>query len=292
VFDVESGWKGMDATRFFAPQARNIQPPDVDGPTGDSTIEQVGTDRYFKVKSTTAQVPTGEAGGRIISLREVTELKRTNKRLDQFAAMVSHDLRTPLNNAAIQTDRLADERSDGRIGSIKAELDRMEAIIDDMLRLARAGEDIEATEACSLRELVQEVFETVQTDGAKLDCRVGDATVEADPVRLFQLLENLFRNALDHNDTPLTVRVGTVGASGDGADPDVRAGFFIEDDGEGLSDSDRDEIFEHGYTTRRDGNGYGLSIVRSIVEAHGWEIHVTDGADGGARFEITAVETA
>jgi signal transduction histidine kinase len=47
---------------------------------------------------------------------------------------------------------------------------------------------------------------------------------------------------------------------------------------------------EHGYTTNQDGSGYGLSVVRHIVDAHGWEIHVTDGTDGGTRFEISGIE--
>ena len=49
-------------------------------------------------------------------------------------------------------------------------------------------------------------------------------------------------------------------------------------------------MFEHGYTSREDGTGYGLSIVRSVVGAHGWDIEVTEARTGGARFEITGIE--
>jgi signal transduction histidine kinase len=49
-------------------------------------------------------------------------------------------------------------------------------------------------------------------------------------------------------------------------------------------------VFEQGYSTADDGTGFGLSIVREIVEAHGWEITVTEGANGGARFEIAGVD--
>jgi signal transduction histidine kinase len=51
-------------------------------------------------------------------------------------------------------------------------------------------------------------------------------------------------------------------------------------------------VFESGYTTNREGTGFGLNIVSEIVAAHGWEIAVTDGEDGGARFEITGVDAA
>jgi signal transduction histidine kinase len=165
----------------------------------------------------------------------------------------------------------------------------MESMIDDMLGLARAGKAVTTTSECSLADSVEDVWETVQTDGAELDCRVGETTVEADPVRLFQALENLFRNALDHNDPPLTLRVGTFNANSGHTHADTPTGMYIEDDGRGITVDERDDIFEHGYTTNEDGNGYGLSVVQHIVDAHDWEIRVTDGTDGGARFEIVGI---
>jgi signal transduction histidine kinase len=79
------------------------------------------------------------------------------------------------------------------------------------------------------------------------------------------------------------VRV-TVGALADDR------GFYVEDDGVGIPASERERVFEAGYSTADDGTGFGLRIVRDIVEAHGWSIDVTSGTDGGARFEITGVE--
>ena len=289
VFGVGAGWQGMDASDFFGPHAQQIPLSDSDASTQHNIIELAEEDRYFDVNSTTIRTPAGNAGGRAITLRDVTGLVETNERLDQFASMVSHDLRTPLNDAAFQTSRLARDRSDERTAAIQQALDRMESIIDDMLRLARARKAVETTETCSLAELVEETWETVQTDGAELESRVGETTVEADPVRLFQVLENLFRNALDHNDSPLTLRVGTFDANSEPAHADTPTGLYIEDDGRGIPEDKRDDIFEHGYTTNQDGNGYGLSIVRHIVEAHDWDIRVTDGTDGGARFEIVGL---
>jgi signal transduction histidine kinase len=71
---------------------------------------------------------------------------------------------------------------------------------------------------------------------------------------------------------------------------DDRDGLYVEDDGSGIDEAQRDRIFDHGYTDSDDGTGFGLSIVRQIVEAHGWEIAVTDSQTGGARFEITGVD--
>lgn len=285
TFDVGSGWNRMHTTEFFGSHAERIL--GFDGETQDSTLELDG--RYFDVNSTTIQTPAGETGGRAIALREVTELKETNRRLDQFAAMVSHDLRTPLNHATYQINRLEREGSDNRTEAVRESLEQMETITDGMLTLARAGEDVDTTDNCSLAELAEEVWEALPTDGAELDSRAGDTTVEADQVRVFQLFENLFRNALEHTEPPLTVRVGTLPESDELGDGPNRVGFFIEDNGSGIPETDRDAIFEHGYTTSDDGTGYGLSVVRQIVDAHGWEIQITDGTDGGARFEVTGV---
>jgi len=104
-------------------------------------------------------------------------------------------------------------------------------------------------------------------------------TIEADYNRLCQLLENLFRNAIDHGGEAVTVRVGN-----------MDDGFYIEDTGVGVSEDDREKIFEVGYSTSSDGTGFGLGIVKQIAEAHGWTISVTEGTQGGARFEITGVE--
>jgi signal transduction histidine kinase len=90
----------------------------------------------------------------------------------------------------------------------------------------------------------------------------------------------LFRNAVEHGGSNVTIRVG---ALADGA------GFYVADDGVGIPESDRDVVFEYGYTTAEDGTGFGMAIVKEIVDAHGWEIRVTEEADGGTCFEITGV---
>jgi signal transduction histidine kinase len=94
------------------------------------------------------------------------------------------------------------------------------------------------------------------------------------------VFENLFRNAVEHAGDDVTITVGTL----DG-------GFYVDDDGPGIPEDERDRVFEAGYSTGEAGTGFGLSIVRDVVEAHGWDIRVVEGADGGARFEITGVET-
>jgi signal transduction histidine kinase len=74
-------------------------------------------------------------------------------------------------------------------------------------------------------------------------------------------------------------------------DDGERVGFYLEDDGPGIPEAECDAVFESGYSTAEDGTGFGLTIVEEIVEGHGWSIRLTEGTDGGVRFEITGIET-
>ena len=94
---------------------------------------------------------------------------------------------------------------------------------------------------------------------------------------------NPFRNAIEHGGSDVALEVGAL--------PDHR-GFYVEDTGPGIPKEDQKQVLEPGYTTADDGTGFGLAIVKEIVEAHGWEIRVTDGTDGGACFEISGVRFA
>jgi signal transduction histidine kinase len=64
-------------------------------------------------------------------------------------------------------------------------------------------------------------------------------------------------------------------------------GFYVADDGPGVPEADREQVFERGYTTSDGGTGFGLAIVRDIVDAHGWTVDVRTSAAGGARFDVT-----
>lgn len=71
----------------------------------------------------------------------------------------------------------------------------------------------------------------------------------------------------------------------------LNAGFYIEDDGCGIPKNEYDDVFTPGYSNSEDGTGFGLSIVKQVVAAHGWEIRLTESATGGVRFEITGVDS-
>jgi len=71
---------------------------------------------------------------------------------------------------------------------------------------------------------------------------------------------------------------------------ELDGGFYVEDDGPGIPEDERDSVFDAGYTTREDRTGFGLSIVKQVADAHARSIRVTEATNGGARFEITDVD--
>ncbi|WP_256402458.1 PAS domain-containing protein [Halorubrum salinum] len=206
-------------------------------------------------------------------------LKRQNERLDSFAGIVSHDLRNPLNVAQGRVDLAAAERDgeDEHLAATADALDRIETIVDHTLTLAREGESVGDPEAVSLAAVAADSWDTVDTGTAAIQIET-DREVRADPDRLRNLFENLIRNAVEHAGDGVTIRVG-----------DLSDGFYVEDDGRGVPEEIRDDLFEPGESGVDGNTGFGLAIVHEIATAHGWDVSVTDATAGGARFEIRGV---
>ncbi|EMA25324.1 MULTISPECIES: response regulator [Haloarcula] len=223
------------------------------------------------------------------------ELSTQNDRLEQFATVVSHDLRNPLNVAIGRLGTLREECDDDNIVAIEQALDRMQALIDDLLLLARTGDSVAEMETVALATAVKDCWEVVDTDGAALVVDT-DRKIQADMTRLKQLLENLIRNAVEHSATDSRMQSGgtdkhdapgvTVAIS------EIPGGFAVSDDGPGIPEADRERVFESGYSTTTDGTGFGLSIISQIATAHGWTVTLTESESGGARFEFTGVDVA
>lgn len=223
--------------------------------------------------------------GEVLLLQDVTEkreqqreLERRNERLDQFASTVSHDLRNPLNVAQLRLDLAQAETESEHLVDVQNAHERMEALVNELLVLARQGETIEELEPVDLAALTETTWQTVDTAEATLVTET-EQTVLADSSRVQQLLENLFKNAVKHGDASVDVTVD-----------DLDDGFSVADDGSGIPPDEREDVFSMGYSTADDGTGFGLNIVQDIVETHGWDITVTESEDGGARFEITGIE--
>ena len=204
------------------------------------------------------------------------DLSEQNERLEMFTSVVSHDLRNPLSVAEGYTELAQQEAGElEALETVEQALERMDVLIDELLTLAQQGESIDEKEPISVERVAVEAWETAETKQATLDIP-EDGDFDADRNRIQQLLENLFRNAVEHGGESVTVTVGAIDGNG----------FYVEDTGPGIPEGKREEIFEHGFTTSDDGTGFGLTIVDEIVDAHGGTISVVEGRNGGARFEI------
>lgn len=232
----------------------------------------------------------GEMDGYLVNSRDITDRKEYEKRLqtqneqlDEFAGVVSHDLRNPLNTAAARLELAQDELETPHHEPIGRALDRMERIIDDVLWLARSGREIGDTEPVDFRDAAESAWELVSDRDKDELTFTGPAPPEgriiADYDRLNHLFENLFANAVEHGGPEVTVYVEL-----------TDSGFAIADDGPGIPEEDRTDIFEAGFSTIADGSGFGLRIVEQVAQAHDWEIEVVESEAGGARFEVTGVE--
>jgi len=159
------------------------------------------------------------------------ELARQNERLEEFAGIVSHDIRNPLSVAKgylPQTDVDEEIRTE-----ISRSLDRMGHLTEELLTLARKGQIVGETAPVAVRSAARTAWQSVSTDDAVLEVAVTDDIVDADRERLVELLENLFRNAVEHGSTS----------------PDSQARQDSVEHGSTNSRSQTDDPVEHGSTS-------------------------------------------
>jgi signal transduction histidine kinase len=249
-------------------------------PIGETGILSVGTvgNTFDETDVRFAEILAENAATAIRVVDTTATLRNQRKRLEQFASIVSHDLKNPLNSAELYLDLAMDTGEREYLEQVEDSLDRMDEMIENLLTMARIDAHDFQKEPIPLHNLTIRTWESVVNTDATLHCALSkERTVHGKAELLRHVFENLFRNAIEHNEPPVTVTVGSL--------PDEQ-GFYIEDDGVGIPANQHDHVFDYGHTTAENGNGFGLAIVERVIDVHGWSIDVTGGEHGGARFEI------
>ena len=206
-----------------------------------------------------------------------------NERLDEVATVLSHDATNQLSIATGYLDLAREDPRSENLDRVEVALTRLEELIDVTVTLIRTGDRITSLEEVEVVTIAEQAWKTAVNAGESELTVSGSATILADRSSVCQLLENLFRNAVEHGGPTVSVDVGLLADA---------TGFYVEDDGGGIPNGAREDIFDYGYSSTDDQSGFGLSIVQWIADAHGWQVAVRDGDRGGARFEIGGVEMA
>lgn len=228
----------------------------------------------------------------------MTELARSNRDLEQFAYIASHDLQTPLRNVR-QGLELLDEHLTENLGqsfddearelrdlTVSAAL-RMEQLIQGLLAYSRLDRSGPGGDPVDLGGLAEELLQQMAVEFGLEDATIEMTdlpTVTGDEIQLRQLLQNLLQNAFKyrHRDRPLKIALSA---------SSTEDGWLISigDNGIGIDADQQQRVFE---LFRRahpdfDGMGLGLAICQRIVERHGGDIWVDTGPDGGSVFSFT-----
>jgi PAS domain S-box-containing protein len=226
--------------------------------------------------------------------RQVELLTRVSL-LGEMTASLAHELNQPLaaivNNATAAMQYLEQGRLDPKqlqeiLTDVVGDGHRAYDIMHNVRSAIKKGSAIRAP--IKLNDVAKAVTYMVQADAAARSCKVelflarDLPATEGDPTQIQQAILNLVHNAFDAMDhTPPSRRIVEIATSYDG---DNTICVVVRDYGSGISEATRQRLFEQFFTTKEEGLGMGLAIVRSIVEAHGGSIAAENADGGGARF--------
>lgn len=207
--------------------------------------------------------------------------------LGQMASGVAHEIRTPLGSIQGVAEIIGEDYPPEHVRRpfydiLMQEVDRLQGVVHDFLDLGRPV-TVEPAET-ELEALVDDCFRSMEKPAAERGVRFepeveAGCRVFADPARLYQVLTNLVRNAVQFSPDGSSVRLRASSQTGGVL-------FELEDSGPGLPAGEEDRIFEPFFTSRRNGSGLGLAIADRVVQAHGGWIRAENREHGGARFTL------
>jgi signal transduction histidine kinase/DNA-binding response OmpR family regulator len=286
--------------RQLAPTSMMVVPMIVNGRVlGAIVFGFCASQRSYDTRDlATAQNLAERAAVAVENARLYREIQRAVKAREDLLAIVSHDLRSPMQSILITAGLLSDKLSDRdpmkpRVEGILKSAEVIDRLLGDLLDLARfdAGGLVLDRSECDLRQIVRDALAIVapqaEAKRIRLVVRLGEdeLRVHCDPMRVSQILGNLLVNALK-----FTPEAGTITVAGKVIASQSKVQIRVSDTGPGISDADREHLFERHWQARsqqRGGVGLGLSIVKALVEAHGGEVAVMSEIGRGSTFSFT-----
>ena len=304
-------WKGTEALEILREEGVDIPLILVSGVLGDVTAVQcikLGASDYV-LKDRLARLPEAVRGAleeqklrrerqqaQADLAKKVEELARSNRDLEQFAYVASHDLQEPLRMVAAYTQLLAeryrgklDENADKYIAYAVEGAVRMQALIQDLLTFSRVGSSGTEPTCVNCNAAVDEVLLNLRAAMQESNAIIHRGilpTVEASHTQIVQLLQNLIGNAIKFRGERAPVITLSGEKQGDGM-----ALFTVADNGIGIAAEHMElvfVIFQRLHTRGEySGNGVGLAICKKIVEQHGGRIWAESRVGVGTTFRFT-----
>ena len=236
--------------------------------------------------------------------RMIADLARSNRELDDFAYIASHDLKEPLrgvaNNATFLKEDYADqldERGVKRLDRMVFLCQRMERLVDDLLYFSRLGRQKLAIRPTDLNAVIDDIAKVMQAalhdEHAEIVVPGPLPTVVCDAPRITEVFRNLIGNAIKYNDSPVKrVEIGTATMTELGLPETGEQVFYVRDNGIGIAPEFHREVFRifrrlNEEDDSRRGSGVGLTFVEKIIQRHGGRIWLDSEVGRGTTFYFT-----
>lgn len=261
-------------------------------------LQVEGSNRIYRLRATAMQNDDNLLLGAVLVLEDITHLKEVDRLKNEFIGVASHELRTPVTSLLLSAQLLEEgaagplnQQQKELVGAQKADLERLERLMRELLDISRleAGTAIPRLALVPAKELLDSAFQVMRQKAEinKINLSIAELPdlplVRADRSQIQRVLLNLIENAIRH-----TPAGGCVRLSADRQGDDVL--FSVRDSGQGIPADYVDKVFERfvqvpGAT--QGGAGLGLSIVQTIVKAHGGKVSVKSELGQGSTFSFT-----